>query len=245
MNSQSDRERQIEIYRLIAKNPGIYLSKIAELINIKIDKIEQNLNFLEKNNIVTVVEDFGFKRYYVEKKGMGTRAGSAFETQEKIYKLIEKNPGLHLSKIAEMLQMRISLTEYHLIQLEQNKKIISQKDEKGYYKRYYTEDTELGIENKKLLVLLRQDIPSMIISLLLKHSYLQHKDLLTHFDTGPSTLSYHLRKLVDQGFIEVRTHGEEKGYFLKNKKEITDFLLKYEFTSWLKNFKDIWRDFSS
>jgi len=40
------------------------------------------------------------------------------ETRRKIYELIEKNPGLHLSKIAELLKMRVSLAEYHLLFLE-------------------------------------------------------------------------------------------------------------------------------
>lgn len=242
MSRTSDRERQVEIYRLIAKNPGIHLSKISELLSLQIDIVEKDLDFFVKNKIVTVTEDAGFKRYYIEKKSGGTRVESALETQEKIYTLIEKNPGLHLSKIAEILNMRISLVEYHLMQLEQNKKITGDRDERGYYKRYYAEDSEPGVQNKKLLSLLRQEVPSMIISFLLKHSYLQHKDLLKYFDFGPSTLSYHLRKLLEQGVIEVRTYGDERGYSLKNKKEITDLLLKYELNFLTKNFKDIWKD---
>ena len=35
------------------------------------------------------------------------------ETRKKIYHLIAKNPGLNLSKIAEMLQMNVPLVDYH------------------------------------------------------------------------------------------------------------------------------------
>ena len=40
--------------------------------------------------------------------------------EQQIYTLIQKNPGLHLSKIAEQLNMRISHVEYHLLYLEKN-----------------------------------------------------------------------------------------------------------------------------
>ena len=222
MNKTEQREKQLHIYRLIAKNPGIHSSKIAELMNMHISIIEQLLRYLEHNRIVNVVEDLGYKRYYVEKIKVGTRVESTLEIQENIYRLIEKNPGIHMSKIAEILEMRISHVEYHLIQMEHNKKVIGMKDEKGYFKRYYTEDSELGIENKKLLALLRQEIPSTIIALLLKHNYMQHKELLHYVEIGPSTLSYHLKKLVKKNILEVKTFGKDKGYSLKNKKEMRD-----------------------
>jgi len=242
MDKTNKQEIQVEIYHIISKNPGIHLSKIAELMDMHISKVEQNLEYLEKNKIIIAMQDLGYKRYYVDKKGVGTRSASSIETRKKIYTLITKNPGIHLSGIASMLEMRISHIEYHLLQMEHNQSIISIKDEKGYYKRYYTEDSKLGIKNKKLLALLRQEIPSTIISLLLKNSHLQHKDLIKHFDIGPSTLSYHLQKLVKLGIIEVQTYGKDKGYSLKNKKEITDLLLNYELNLLTRDFKDVWKN---
>ena len=51
MSKKLDRERQIEIYRVIAKNPGIHLSKIAELLNISVALADYHLYYMEEKDI--------------------------------------------------------------------------------------------------------------------------------------------------------------------------------------------------
>ena len=73
------------------------------------------------------------------------------ETRRKIYDLVSRNPGLHLSKIAEMLSMRVSLAEYHLLYLEKNN-VIRVAKEAGYT-RYYVEGA-IGTLDKRILSVL-------------------------------------------------------------------------------------------
>ena len=68
------------------------------------------------------------------------------ETRRNIYDLITKNPGLHLSKIAQLLSLRLSLVEYHLRYLEKNNIILGISEEG--YKRYYIENVKIGAEEK-------------------------------------------------------------------------------------------------
>jgi len=161
------------------------------------------------------------------------------ETRRKIYDLVDKNPGLHLSKIAEILSMRISLVEYHLFYLEKNQLVVSA-NESGYT-RYYVKG-EIGTEDKKVLALLRQNVPLRIAILLLKCESSQHKELLQNLDVAPSTLSYHLKKLVKCGIISVQTYGVEKGYSIINKEMVTRLLIKYKPYSLIESFKDVWVD---
>ena len=161
------------------------------------------------------------------------------ETRRKIYDLVAKNPGLHLSKIAELLYMRISLAEYHLFYLEKNQLVVPV-NESGYT-RYYVKG-EVGTEDKKVLGLLRQDVPLRIVLLLLKCASSQHKELLQNLDVAPSTLSYHLKKLVTCGIISVQTYGEEKGYSMSNKEMVTRLLIRYKPYNFIDSFKDIWVD---
>lgn len=49
------------------------------------------------------------------------------ETQRKIHNLIANNPGLYLSRIAEILDMNITSVQYHLQSLEE-KRIITISD---------------------------------------------------------------------------------------------------------------------
>jgi predicted transcriptional regulator len=163
------------------------------------------------------------------------------ETRRKIYDLVAKNPGLHLSKIAKLLGMRISLVEYHLFYLEKNQLVVPV-NESGYT-RYYVKG-KIGTEDKKVLALLRQDVPLRIVILLLKCDSSQHKELLQNLDVAPSTLSYHLKKLVKCGIISVQTYGEEKGYSIINKEMVVRLLIQYKPYNLIESFKDIWIDFS-
>jgi predicted transcriptional regulator len=163
------------------------------------------------------------------------------ETRRKIYELITKNPGLHFSKIADMLHLRLSLVEYHLLYLEKNKIIISVK-EKGY-KRYYVEGTKIGVEDKKILSLLRQEIPLRIVLFLIKNANSKHRDILKYVDCAPSTLSYHLKKLVTNGIIAIKNNfGKEGVYNIVNKNEIIKIIVSYKPYAVLESFKDIWGD---
>lgn len=134
--------------------------------------------------------------------------------------------------------MRKSLAEYHLNYLEKNQVILAVVEER--YKRYYAQETDIPVEDKKVLALVRQKIPFDIIRLLLKYKFLPHKDIADKLDIPLSTLSYHLNKLQEQGLIDSQKYGEDKGYFIKDKKSIMKFLLRYEMHSAVDSFKEIW-----
>jgi len=138
--------------------------------------------------------------------------------------------------------MRISLADYHLLQMEQQQEIMAIKSEKGYYKRYYTKNSELGSENKKVLGVLRQETPLKIVLLLLRHKQMRHKEIHQYLDIASSTLSYHLTKLIKHDVIAVQTYGTDKGYILTNRKEILALLMKYEFHRFTQGFNDIWEN---
>ena len=155
---------------------------------------------------------------------------------------------MYLSKIAEMLDMSIQLADYHLVYLQKNREIISARDPKGHYKRYYIVDSRIEKKDKKVLEILREEIPLKIVLLLLKHHNLKHKDIWEKLDILPSGLSYHLGKLVDSGIINASPYGKEKGYALKNREEIIRILKEYELLLGLRltieRFTDMWKDLS-
>ena len=144
-------------------------------------------------------------------------------------------------KIAEMMNMRISHVEYHLIFLEKNELIKSEK-EKGY-KRYYI-GGEIGVKDKQYLFILRQKTVLEIVLYLIKNGSAKHKDILDNINVSPSTLSYHLNKLVKKDVLDVEKFGENKGYSIKYQKEIINLLIKYKPFSLFEGFEDIWKDLS-
>ena len=234
-----ETDEQKKIYYIILKNPGIHLTKIANILTMNITVVETHLVSLEKKGIIISNSETGYKTYTVVEKRIGSRDKRVTDTQQKIFDLIQKNQGLHLSKIAELMNMRLSLAQYHLSNLEKDHLIVSV-SEKGY-KRYYSDETSIGSQEKKILALLRQEIPLKIITFLIKKQIAQHKQIMEYVNVSPSTLSYHLNKLVAADIIEVSSYGEERGYKIRNKKEIKQLLLKYVL---IEGFDQLWDDFS-
>ena len=160
------------------------------------------------------------------------------EIRRNIYDVIAKNPGLHLSQIARMLDTRVSLIEYHLSFLEKSEIITVLK---VGYSRYYLKN-QMGRKDGEILSQLRQEIPLRIVLFLLNNPNSRHKEILKNVDVSKSTLSYHLNKLVKHGLIISQNHIDEKGYTILNKKEITDLLIRYKPYNVMESFKDIWGD---
>jgi predicted transcriptional regulator len=161
------------------------------------------------------------------------------ETRRKIYDLIIKNPGLHLSKIADLLNVRKSLIEYHLLYMEKNQVLTSIK-ETGYTRYYVAGET--GNKEKQFLSIMRQEIPLGIVLFLLKKPNARHKEILENFNIAPSTLSYHLKKLLDSDIISISSDGEEKRYSLKDQKLTVGLLIRYKPYNIFDSFQDVWKD---
>lgn len=239
MKEKIDRGEKGKILNLIAENPGIYLSKIAKLLDIKISLLKTYLYQLEKNKKIIAIQKAGYTQYYILNHDAIFNA-ITHETSKEIYKLISEKPGLHLSKIAQLLNMSKPLANYHLSRMEKDKQITVMNE--GGFKRYYIDNDLLGPRDKELLSLLRREIPLRIVLYLSEHSNAKHKEILEHLDISPSTLSYHLNNLVKKGIITTQRYGDRKGYNIKNKKEIIAFVLRYQLHIVLDGFKDLWSD---
>ena len=161
------------------------------------------------------------------------------EVRRKIYNLILKNPGIHFSKIAEILKIRTSLVDYHILFLEKHNLINS--DKETGYKRLYAKG-KIGAKDKKYLFILRQKTLMSIVLQLLKEGNLKHKEILDTIDVSPSTLSYHLKKLIKNDIIEEEKNRNKQGYIIKNKQEIISILIQYKPYKLLDGFENIWAD---
>lgn len=161
------------------------------------------------------------------------------ETRRAVYDCITRFPGIHLREIQRKLDMPMGLLEFHLLYLEHNRLVGVQHE--GHYKRYYP--AKSGIKNKKLLSMLRQDIPRRIMVRLLEKDAASHSDLLTNFEISPSTLSFHLNKLVKAKILNRRKEGRLRYYSLLERDEVAETLITYR-ESFLDDvvdrFADVW-----
>jgi predicted transcriptional regulator len=162
------------------------------------------------------------------------------ETRKKIFECIEKNPGINLSTIAELLHMNVQLVDYHLMFLKNNEIITMEKED--MFKRCYIKGC-IGVEDKRMINILRQKMAVQIILFLLKNPYSRHGDMVKHFEMSSPRFTYHLRKLVNAAIVEMSELGAEKGYIVKNEKNIVAFLIRYKPSSIANMVNDTWEDF--
>ncbi|RTZ59296.1 MAG: hypothetical protein DSZ32_05500 [Gammaproteobacteria bacterium] len=87
-------------------------------------------------------------------------------------------------------------------------------------------DRVVDAQDKKYLAMLRQEIPRLIVLHLLMHPDSSHGELRPHFMISPSTLSYHLKKLVDAGIL-VKESGK---YRVKDEDRVAKVLITYRQT---------------
>lgn len=159
------------------------------------------------------------------------------EIRRNIYRLIVLNPGINLTKIAEILRISIPLADYHLHYLEENALITSTKE--GGYKRYYGKG-DIGVEEKKFLSILQQDIPLQIVTFLLEHPYSKPRDILEGIHLSSALLTYYLKKLMKYGLVTENPRGEKKEFALVNEQQMESLLIRYKPNALLKRFKDSW-----
>lgn len=163
------------------------------------------------------------------------------ETRRNIFDILKKNPGIHLSKIAKTLKLRVSLVEYHLRYLEKHGLI--QSDKHTGYNRYFIIG-EIKSLQKKNFSILRQKTLLKIILFLLKKKQAKHKEILNKIDVSAATLSYHLKRLIKNNILEIDKQGTSHIYRIKNPEELILWLIKYKPYNLLDGFNEIWLDFT-
>jgi predicted transcriptional regulator len=159
------------------------------------------------------------------------------EIRKRAYFLISHIPGLNLTTIAEQLHITSAHLDYHLRFLEKLGVIIVSR-EQGF-KRYYAKD-QLGVQERKILSLLRQQMLYDIIVFLLDHPYSPHKNIVEHFGLARSTISYYLKKLVTHGVIVEESLGEQYGYKVHDEEKVIGLLIRYQPSEVLEQFTDAW-----
>lgn len=174
------------------------------------------------------------------------------DTRRTIYELVLSQPGLHLREIQRRLAMHVNLVEYHLHHLVSSELVVVVKD--GGYVRYFPSQApgsggdldRLTSREKRLLGLLRQTMPLRIIVFLVATGHALHKQLCDHLGCAPSTLTYHMKKLVRADVVEQRHAGEGKGYTLSDRRGVARLLMLYrpEPFDQVDAFTELWLDLS-
>lgn len=156
------------------------------------------------------------------------------EIRKEIYNYILKHPGLNLSGLSKKMNIPKSTMNYHLNYLKKREFVVAKSENK--YVRYYVAK-ELGVIDKKIISLLRQDIPFKIVMHLRLYPNSSQIKISKHLKRRTSTIAFHLNKLTDIDLVECIPNGNEINYRIKNEEDVFSLFVKYR-ESFLDNTVD-------
>lgn len=143
------------------------------------------------------------------------------DMRAKIRQLILDFPGLHLRELARQADTSLHLVQYHAQRLQDDGDIHISLE--GGKVRVFP--PELSKVERAVMGALRDKQRSRIVLTLLEEGELAHGDLVRRLKIGKSTLSFHLRTLVEQGVVQ-----RDEGLRLRDEAAVRDLMGRYRST---------------
>ena len=130
----------------------------------------------------------------------------------RILNFIKANPGTHLRKVKQELNLAMGVIQYHLYKLERERSIVSARH--GLYKRFYAQRA-LPVEDREILNLLSQETEREIVLYLIKNPLAGQKELSEFARISPSSTSWHMKRLSQSGVISTRRENGSVYYTVR------------------------------
>ena len=183
------------------------------------------------------------------------------DTRKEIYNLILRFPGIHLSEIYKKLGMQKNNVDYHLkilikhelIEVSSNDrftryypaKLDDSKAEKiarllSKSSSYENENRALNIfkhyipgrKEKEILNLIRRPVVMSIIRFMFLDDFTSRAEISKYLKKHPTTITFHLNKLIKADVIERVIQGNDIRYKIKDKEDILK--LAFLYFAWIK-----------
>lgn len=165
----------------------------------------------------------------------------ALGARNKIYKTINKSPGLHFRELQRRTKIATGSLQYHVDFLMKRHLIKAEKS--GKFVRYYSTRSQQGEEDEQTIGLLRQPSLRKIILFLLTKKRANNEKIATVVGLSPSTVSWHMLKLVQGGLVERRRVGRKTFFYIVDADRIAGILKSYKrsfLDEMVNRFVEIW-----
>ena len=147
------------------------------------------------------------------------------KNRREVYELVKKYSGCHFRELERKSKLSTGVLNYHLDFLAKHDLIKQEKD--GNNIRYFL--TNIHFENRKLLSILRQESIRKIILFILTNNNCHHEDIVRFVNLSPSTVSWHLKKLLRNDIVIQVKEGRKTTYkLLIHEDEIVRLLIFYK-----------------
>lgn len=131
------------------------------------------------------------------------------DARRAIFEQVRDRPGIHLRAIHRATGLSFGQLLHHLHRLTANGDLAVRKD--GRFSRYFIAGS-FPMTSKRVLGILRHEVPRKVVVMLICRPDLPHAALLEHLGVSPSTLSFHLGRMVEAGVLTRTPHGREVAY---------------------------------
>ncbi|SFM68984.1 winged helix-turn-helix transcriptional regulator [Methanolobus profundi] len=163
------------------------------------------------------------------------------EGRKRIFETIQSSPGIHLRELERVLGMAVGNLQYHLHYMEKKNLIYSIKDEQ--FIRYFVRDKELSADERMILSFLRKKACRHILIILMEAPGANNKAISSSVGLSPSTVSWHLNKMVASGVVSRVVHGRESNFNVPDPETAAGLMIRYKgsfFDRLLDNFIEMW-----
>jgi predicted transcriptional regulator len=152
------------------------------------------------------------------------------DVRDRILRFIHDNPGCHLRKIKDELDLAMGTVQYHLDKLEKAGRITSQRH--GLHKYCFVvgafEENE-----KQLLEVLGNETAREILMFIIEQRYPSQIEISKYIGISSASVSWQIRRLLDYGIIDEIKEGKFKRYKLHgDSKQVVAFLKNYYPSIW-------------
>jgi len=164
-------------------------------------------------------------------------------TRKKLYREIKKAPGIHFRELKRRTGFAIGALQYHLDVME--KASLVRKHKQGKFIRYFLVQGEHSESEKITLSLLREESVRKIMLLLIEKKRATNRQLARFLDLAPSTISFHVQKLLKAGIVEKRRTPKRTFFVLLNPNESKALLINYRksfLDSLVDSFVEMWEE---
>lgn len=147
------------------------------------------------------------------------------DIQSELLQYINKNPGIRYRELLRLSNLTNGVLTYHLALLEKSHRIKVDRNRNKKMTRYY--DNNILTEETGIIGYIRHDATSQIILFILENDLCSFNEIVEHIKKAPSTISWHLKRLKEEGIISVQ-YGHYNLYQLTNKEVVAEVLHKYK-----------------
>jgi predicted transcriptional regulator len=123
------------------------------------------------------------------------------KTRLAIHGLVVENPGMHYNEIIREFDLTNGVAAYHLDVLEREGFIRSVRD--GTLRRFYSSATKVPGDHKATPDQVREHILEMVT----ENPGINQKTIVDELGIGRTLVGYHLKTLIDEGYIESHKSG--------------------------------------